>query len=114
MIRDGVGRRIAGREVVRNDILVISEGDCIPADAVLLSSDNLQVDESILTGEALHVRKLASPNISGAICGPGGDDLPFVYSGTYVVQGKGVARVLAAGVNTEIGKIGKKIINRQT
>ncbi len=108
VIRDGVQKRIAGREVVCGDILVLSEGDRVPADAVLLSSSNILVDESLLTGESVSVRKTARP-ADGEIARPGGDDLPFLYSSTLVVQGYGMARVIAIGSNTEIGKIGKAI-----
>ena len=52
VIRDGIQMRIAGREVVRDDILLVSEGDRVPADAVLLSASNISVDESLLTGES--------------------------------------------------------------
>ncbi len=65
VIRDGRERRIAGREVVRGDILVAKEGDRIPADAVLLSCLSLCVDESLLTGESAPVRKSADPCASG-------------------------------------------------
>ena len=108
VIRDGEQQRIAGREVARGDILILTEGDRVPADAVLLACNDLMVDESLLTGESVPVRKLAS-NSPQAITRPGGDDLPFVYSGTMLVQGRGVARVIATGVNTEIGKIGKAL-----
>jgi Ca2+-transporting ATPase len=106
VVRDGVERRIAGREVVRGDILVVSEGDRVPADAHLLSCLNMLVDESLLTGESVPVRKSDDPP-EGKEVHPGGDDLPFIYSGTMVVQGQGIARVLATGISTEIGKIGK-------
>lgn len=108
VIRDGIGKRIAGREVVVGDLIVLHEGDCVPADAQLISCENLSLDESILTGESFPVRK----NLSvwqDKICSPGGDDLPFVYSGTYVVQGSGVAQVIATGLNTEMGKIGRNL-----
>ena len=108
VIRGGERRRIAGREVVRGDIVILAEGDRIPADASLLGANQLQIDESLLTGEAVPVRKVAR---SGAAppCRPGGDDLPFVFSGTMVVRGKGVAEVSATGPNSEIGKIGKAL-----
>src|SRR6185437_13030869 len=60
VIRDGQRQRIAGREVVPGDILVLSEGDRVPADATLFSATNLSVDESLLTGESVPVRKRAA------------------------------------------------------
>ena len=108
VIRDGVEIRIAGREVVHDDILVLQEGDRVPADAIVLKSVNLLVDESLLTGESVPVRKHewnGEPDEKQA----GGDDLPFIYSGSMVVQGNGIAKVTQTGMNTEIGKIGKAI-----
>ena len=105
VIRDSMQKRIPGREVVRGDIIVLSEGDRVPADAVILSCVNLSVDESLLTGESVPVRKSSSKDII-QMSRPGGDDLPFVFSGTLVVQGFGIAQILATGGNTEIGKIG--------
>jgi Ca2+-transporting ATPase len=108
VIRDGMEKRIAGREVVRGDILVVSEGDRVPADAVILACVNLSTDESLLTGESVPVRKVATENVV-EMGRPGGDDLPFIYSSTLVVKGQGIARVLATGIHTEIGKIGKAL-----
>ena len=108
VIRDGVERRIPGREVVRGDTLIVKEGDRVPADAILFSVVNLSADESLLTGESVPVRKIAAEKIA-PLGKPGGDDLPFVYSSTLVVQGHGVAQVLATGIHTEIGKIGKAL-----
>ena len=108
VIRDGVEKRIAGREVVPGDLLVLSEGDRVPADAVLLRCSNFSVDESLLTGESVPVRKIAC-EIPGAIEPPGGEDRPFVFSGTLVVKGQGLAIVSATGLKTEIGKIGKAL-----
>ena len=105
VIRDSSPKRIPGREVVRGDIIVLAEGDRVPADAALLSCVNLSIDESLLTGESVPVRKSSSGSISG-IGRPGGDDLPFVFSGTLVVQGFGIAQTRAIGINTEIGRIG--------
>ncbi|MDD1728926.1 MAG: cation-translocating P-type ATPase [Methanospirillum sp.] len=105
VIRDGEQKRIAGREVVTGDILILSEGDRVPADGILLSSNHISVDESLLTGESVPVRKI--PWVKGqAGQHPGGDDLPFIYSGTMVVQGQGLAEVRATGPRTEMGKIG--------
>lgn len=108
VIRDGLQKRVPGREVVREDVIVLSEGDRVPADAVLLSCVNLSVDESLLTGESVAVRKTSCDG-RVEMARPGGDDLPFVYSGTLVVQGFGIGRVLAAGMNTEIGRIGQAL-----
>ncbi len=108
VIRDGRQQRIAGHEVVREDIILLSEGDRVPADAVLLTGNNVNVDESLLTGESVPVRK--RPWDGRLEMGtPGGDDLPFVYSGTLVVKGQGVAEVRSTGPRTEIGKIGKAL-----
>jgi Ca2+-transporting ATPase len=109
VIRDGQQRRIAGRDVARGDIVIVSEGDRIPADGVLLSAVNLSVDESLLTGESVSVRKVASSHSVDEIAPPGGDDLPFVFSGTMVVQGQGFAEIAATGAKTELGKIGKAL-----
>lgn len=106
VIRDGKQTRIPGREVVRDDLLVIAEGDRVPADAVLLSELNVSTDESLLTGESVPVRKASWDGVM-EISRPGGDDLPFIFSGTLLTQGKGYARVLKTGIHTEIGKIGK-------
>ncbi len=117
VIRDGIQTRIAGREVVKDDIIVLREGDRIPADAVLLWSMHLTADESLLTGESVPVHKIPADNVDIQSRRPGGDDLPFLYSGCLVVQGQGIARVIATGAETEIGKIGKvltTIENEQT
>ena len=111
VIRSGEQKRIAGREVVKGDILILREGDRIPADGVLLFCTNLLVDESLLTGESLAVRKCESTGLTQSLQPgqPGGDDLPFVYSGTLVIQGHGMARVSSTGIHTEMGKIGKAL-----
>ena len=110
VVRDTVHKRIAGREVVPGDLIVLSEGDRVPADAELLYCTNLSADESLLTGESVSVRKSCSDG-STAMAQPGGDDLPFVYSGSLIVQGRGAALVKATGSGTEIGKIGKALQN---
>jgi Ca2+-transporting ATPase len=108
VIRDGKEIRIAGFEVVADDIIVLQEGDRVPADATVLQSTNLLADESLLTGEPAPVRKYDWDG-KQEILQPGGDDLPFVYSGSMIVQGNGIAKVTSIGINTEIGKIGKAL-----
>lgn len=108
VIRDGQQRRIAGREVVRGDQILLSEGDRVPADAVLRYALNVTVDESLLTGESVPVCKSSSQNATWT-GKPGGDDLPEVFSGSLITRGQGLAEVVAIGVNTELGKIGKAL-----
>ena len=108
VIRNGVTTRIPGREVVRDDLVVLREGDRVPADACVESCSNLFADESLLTGESVAVRKV--PGTRGASPEPpGGDDRPLVYSGTLIVRGDGIARVYATGLGTELGKIGSAL-----
>jgi Ca2+-transporting ATPase len=111
VIRGGISKRIPGREVVRGDIVVLAEGDRVPADAIVLSCSDLQADESLLTGESVPVQKVACnpalpENISGKCMH---DRATLVYSGTMVVRGHGVAEVFATGPNSEIGKIGERL-----
>lgn len=108
VVRSGERKRIAGREVVRGDVLILAEGDRVPADGWLVEANELQTDESLLTGESVPVRKVASLGAPPPTR-PGGDDLPFVFSGTMVVRGQGIAEVLAIGSSSEIGKIGKAL-----
>jgi Ca2+-transporting ATPase len=115
VIRDGKRRRIAGREVVRGDLIVLAEGDRVPADAVLLQCLDLQADESTLTGESVPVRKVAWDDRHGSgPRRPGGDDLPQVFSGSLVVRGSGLAEVIAIGARSEIGKIGQSLAGLET
>lgn len=109
VVRSGVQKRIPGREIVKGDVVIINEGDRVPADAIILWNRNLLTDESLLTGESAPVRKISTSGEDCKYCRPGGDNLPFVYSGSLVVQGQSVARVVAAGMGTEMGKIGKAL-----
>ncbi|MHC1707172.1 MAG: cation-translocating P-type ATPase [Bacteroidales bacterium] len=110
VIRDGIETRIPGREVVREDVIFLKEGDRVPADARIIFCTNLLADESLLTGESVPVRKLEWKEADNKVL-PGGDDLPYVFSGSMIVQGSGLATVYAVGSDTEIGKIGKAIEN---
>ncbi len=101
VLRDGQQRRIPGREVVQGDLLILEEGDRVAADATLLESHDLLLDESLLTGESVAVSKaLASSDDPSA---------DRVFSGSMVLQGGAMARVTATGANTEIGKIGSAL-----
>ena len=109
VIREGVEKRIAGREVVTNDLVVLQEGDRVPADATVLYAVNLGTDESLLTGESVPVSKIGMERDRPERIQPGGDGLPFVYSGSMIVAGSGVVKVTAIASDTEIGKIGKAL-----
>ncbi len=110
VLRDGRRVRVAGREVVPGDVMEVAEGDRVAADAVLLSGMNVAVDESLLTGESVTVRKASAEGDTVTAMGPpGGDDRPWLFSGTLVVQGKGLARVVATGAQTELGRIGRAL-----
>ncbi|MDO9272636.1 MAG: cation-translocating P-type ATPase [Rugosibacter sp.] len=129
VIRHGEQHRIPGREVVRGDLVLLAEGDRVPADARLIQATDMQVDESLLTGESVPVRKLAGDDSGKVPAGtqsagvgdaastantastvrPGGDDLPFIFSGTLIVRGQGLAEVTATGPRSEIGKIGQAL-----
>ena len=106
VLREGRPLRIPGREVVAGDLLMLAEGDRVAADAVLVAGTTLSVDESLLTGESVPVTKLPAATAPTEMQAPGGDGLPFLYSGSLVVQGKGTARVLATGPRTALGRIG--------
>jgi Ca2+-transporting ATPase len=104
VVREGVEERIASRDVVPGDLLVLREGDRVPADALLLQGQ-LQADESLLTGEPAPLLHL--PGESAQPMGePGTESSPFVFAGTVVTQGLGLARVRATGPRTAVGRIG--------
>ncbi len=105
VIRGGKQLRVPGREVVEGDVVVLAEGDRVPADGVVIASLNLSTDESLLTGESVPVRKVAG-DAATAMGPPGGDDTPCVFSGSLVASGRAYARVMRTGARTEIGRIG--------
>ena len=107
VIRDGVERRIPGRDVVIGDLVLLREGDRVPADGVLHEATALSVDESILTGESLPLEKTASSPADAT-------EAARVFSGSLVVRGFGCAEVVATGVRSEIGKIGHALTTLQT
>jgi len=113
VIRDGHRVRIPGRDVVRGDVVMIAEGDRVPADAFVLDSANLSVDESTLTGESVPVRKAPGDHVD-EVGAPGGDGTPWVFSGTVVVKGHGIAVAQRTGDETELGRIGGALRSIET
>lgn len=105
VLRGGERKRIAGREVVPGDLVVLEEGDRVPADARLLLANDLLTDESLLTGESVPVGKVTWAEGQGQPR-PGGDGQAWVYAGSMVVRGQGVAEVSATGARSEMGRIG--------
>lgn len=106
--RDGVFVRVAGRDVVRGDLVKIAEGDRVPADLLLVEARNVFADESALTGESMPVGKRAD-EVRGEqveVPRPGGEDTAFAYSGTLIVKGHGEGVALRTGAKTELGRIG--------
>jgi Ca2+-transporting ATPase len=109
-IRDGLQQRVPTKELVPGDVIVVSEGDRIPADAILLTGDALIVDESLLTGESAPVTKMSTKLFFEAeFPEPGGEDTPYLYSGTLVTQGGGIAQVMRTGEISAIGRIGSAL-----
>jgi Ca2+-transporting ATPase len=99
VVREGAVLRIAGREVVQGDVLVLAEGDRVAADALLLSGVDVQVDESLLTGEPIPVDKVPSAHSADQA-------QSRLFSGTLLVRGHAMAQVTATGARSEIGRIG--------
>lgn len=104
--RDGVNQRISSVNLVPGDIILVAEGDRVPADAVLLSREICELDESALTGESISVQRWNDS--------PQGAE---IFAGTMVTRGHGIARVVNTGGNTRIGQIGKalaEVFNERT
>ncbi len=99
VIRDGKEIEVSSKEIVSGDIVILRTGEKVPADCVVLDEKELQIDESILTGESQAIRKFATKNKKSR------DKRNLIYMGTYVVSGRCVACVLHTGMNTEFGKI---------
>ncbi|MFZ6849431.1 cation-translocating P-type ATPase [Undibacterium sp. RuRC25W] len=114
VLRDGKQQRIPGHEVVRGDIVFLAEGDRVPADLFLIDTQGMTIDESLLSGESVPVRKAKGSDAVARFAPPGGEDQPYLYSGTLVVQGKGKAQVEATGEKTILGGIGKALVTLET
>ena len=108
VIREGVERLIAARDLAPGDIILVGEGERVPADGLLVAGDVLGVDESALTGESAPVTKrpLTAGEAADPDRPPGDESGPHLYSGTLIVSGQAVARVTRTGPRTALGRIG--------
>lgn len=114
VLRDGAQQRVASRDVVCGDVLVLCEGDRIAADAQLLSGQ-LEVDESLLTGESVPVAKLPRSGETVAACSVQPEaDHDVLFASTVVTRGTGLARVHATAEQTAVGRIGADLVATQT
>jgi len=110
VLRDGRFQRLPASSLVAGDVIELGEGDRVPADAWLLDAAGVAADESLLTGESVPVAKCAA-GAEPPPATPGGEDQPWVYSGTLVVQGHALAQVARTGARSEIGRIGSALVN---
>jgi len=102
LVRDGVRVRVPAAEVVAGDVLLIEEGDTVPADARLIEAVSLQTAEATLTGESMPVQKDVGPVAEDAGLG---DRQNMLFSGTSATYGHGTAVVVATGMQTQMGLI---------
>lgn len=111
VLRDGVERNLAARELVVGDMISVTEGDRVPADARIIGDAELELDESLLTGESMPVRRVArtGAGIEAGIEADTDDAQSTILAGTLVVRGHGMAEVTATGARTAMGRIGASL-----
>ncbi|WP_445503807.1 cation-translocating P-type ATPase [Microvirga sp. G4-2] len=111
VIRGGAERRIPAHDLVPGDLILVGEGERLPADCLLIAGDALTVDESALTGESVPVvkRPAADQVTEAGDPEPGGDDTPYLFGGTLNVRGQGIAHVIRTGSATRLGRIGTSL-----
>ncbi|MEM4719714.1 MAG: cation-transporting P-type ATPase [Candidatus Pacearchaeota archaeon] len=103
VIRDGKEKEISSKELVPGDIIILRSGEKIPADCLILEEKNLLVNESILTGESKEVSKKATKNEEDY------KEENVLFMGSFIIEGKCIAKVLHTGMNTKFGKIANLI-----
>jgi P-type Ca2+ transporter type 2C len=108
VVRSGITQRVPSADIVPGDWLIVEEGERVAADGRLMHCQELMIDESLLTGESVPVGKRLwnAEKDAENTSQPGGDGLPFAYSGTLVTRGKGLLLVTMTGLNTRIGHLG--------
>lgn len=111
VIRDGIVCVIDAKELVVGDVLLLEAGDCVGSDARIIESHHLQIDESALTGESVPVSKNAEPLKMNDV--PLADRINMAYQSCNVTYGRGVAIVVASGMDNEVGKIADMLMNEK-
>jgi len=109
VVRDGAQQRIPAHDLVPGDIVIIAEGERIPADAVLRQGDVLTVDESALTGESVPVVKQPGPYHSNDATHEHEAQTNALFAGTMLIAGQGLVQVTHTGAKTRIGAIGASL-----
>ena len=109
VLRDGQPVKLPGRELVRGDMVLLAEGDRVPADMTLVEASNLSVDESMLTGESVPVSKFLTPGSTDTRADASADNEGRVHSGTLVTLGTARGCVIATGERSTLGRIGKSL-----
>ena len=103
VIRDGIEKEIPSKEIVPRDILILRNGEKIPADCIILEEKELLVNESVLTGESKEIKKSAVGNAKEY------KEVNTLFAGSFIVNGKSIAKVMHTGMNTKFGKIAEMI-----
>jgi len=112
VLREGEAFEISAQEIVPGDMVLLEDGLKVPADLRLLAAQNLEIDESLLTGESLPVRKDHSAIL--AEDAPLGDRRNMAFAGSVVTRGRGRGVVVATGTNTEVGHLASFISGEET
>lgn len=106
VIRNGIKGRVDSKELVPGDIVFLESGDKITCDMRIISSSNLEVDESVLTGESVNVFKNSQKIDDVSLS----ERTNMVYAGTTITKGRAISVVVATGINTELGLIAKGVM----
>ena len=112
VLRDDKEIIIADKDIVVGDIIILQEGEKVPADARVILSNNLKIDESAFSGESLPVNKISEALNKKNL--PVSDQKNIIFKGTNILAGSGRAVVVAVGISTEMGKIAKEIVSIDT
>jgi P-type Ca2+ transporter type 2C len=105
VLRGDIQEEILTKEIVPGDIIILRTGEKVPADCIVLSDKNLLVNEAVLTGESDEIEKSSAKNLNFPL------KKNFIFTGSFVVNGKCMAKVINTGMNTKFGKIAELISN---